>query len=280
MVLNTTAIEALRRAATSNVDVPIPLEQFDQFTLGGLLELTATAIGLPAGNRFAKYLVLRAATSDAAGHCWRVWKVGNRSVSDIHGVRTIDFYRLRTRDDCTNQPYQLFRERFVRSLRACGFPKEFAYAITGAFGEMGDNVVQHSEDSSNVYTGLIGFHVVDGYMAFSVIDVGRGVLASLSSSKAWSSISSPRAALRAAVCDRASRRLGHSQGEGFRTVLKAMVDRNVTLRFRSDDALLTIGDGSSHRHAVELCSAQLRGLQVSVSCALKRQAEEEPIILT
>lgn len=278
MVLNTLAIEALRRAVLTESDLPIPLDAFDQFTLPGLLELVANAAGLPAGNQFAKYLNPGRSDGVMATECWRVWSGGNAAAEDIHGTRTVEFYRLRTRDDCINQHYQLYRERFVRSLRSASFPKEFAYALAGAFGEMSDNIVQHSEEGSDEYSGLVGYHVSEKYMAFGVIDVGRGVLASLSTSPRWEHVGTAREALRTAICESASRRPEQPQGEGFRTVFRSMVDRNAVLRFRTDDALLTIGDGGSHRQAVELCSPQLSGLQLSVCCALTGEAKEQMII--
>ena len=274
MVLNTPAIEALRRAVLTESELPAPLDAFDEFTLPGLLELVANAVGLPAGNPFATHLSLGRSDGVMATNCWGVWDGGNAATDDVHGNRTVEFYRLRTREDCINQNYQLFRERFVRSLRSATFPKEFAYALAGAFGEMSDNIVQHSEDGSDEYSGLVGYHVSEKYMAFGVVDVGRGVLASLATSPKWEHVGTAREALRTAVCESASRRPEQPQGEGFRTVFRSMVDRNAVLRFRTGDALLTIGDGGSHRQAVELCSPHLCGLQLSVCCALTGEAKE------
>jgi hypothetical protein len=278
MVLNTAATEALRRAELTESDLPASLDGFDQFTLPGLLELVASAAGLPANNHFSRCFERGLIHGAMTSECWRVLNGGNAVAEDIHGTRTVEFYRLRTPDDCINQQYQLFRERFVRSLRSAGFPKELAYALAGAFSEMIDNIIQHSEDTSDEYSGLVGYSVAEKYMAFGVVDVGRGVLASLSTSPKWRHLGTAREALRSAVCESASRRLGKPKGEGFRTVFRSMVDRNAMLRFRTDDALLTIGDGGAHRQAVELCSPQLSGLQVSVCCALNRPAQEEEII--
>jgi hypothetical protein len=276
MVLNTVATEALRRAALTNSNLPTALDRFDRFTLAGLLELVASAVGLSAGNQFAAHLE-REQTRGIIAECWGIWRSGNAMAEDIHGTRTVEFYRLRTRDDGINQQYQLFRERFVRSLRRSNFPKEFSYALVGAFGEMSDNIIQHSKRESDEYSGLVGYNVADNYMAFGVVDVGRGVLASLSTSPIWKHVGTARDALRLAVCENASRRTDHPQGDGFRTVFKSMVDRNSVLRFRTDDALLTIGDGGSHRQAVELCSPMLLGLQLSVCCALNGPAKEKAI---
>lgn len=276
MVLDTPVTEALRRAAVAGSKLPLPLTAFDEFTLAGLLELLATAISFKNGNDFAAYF--KSQDRSVAGECWRVWQDGALPSRDIHSTRSVEFYRLRTANDCISQDYQLFRERFVRSLRASGFAREFAYALAGAFGEMGDNVIQHSGGNGDQYTGLAAYNVARQYMAFAVMDVGRGIYASLTSNPSWR-VGTPREALRLAVCQNASRRIEQSQGDGFRTVFRSMVDRNSLLRFRSDDALLIIGDGGSHRQAVELCSARLVGLQLSACCALGGgKADERPII--
>ena len=97
---------------------------------------------------------------------------------DIHGVRQPEFYRLRVRADQISLAYQLYQERFARSLqRTGGFPARFAKALVGALVEMTDNIVQHNErDPSAELTGLAGYHVNPGFMCFAVIDIGQGVL--------------------------------------------------------------------------------------------------------
>src|SRR5437773_5435212 len=98
MVLNTAATEALRRAALTESDLPASLDGFDQFTLPGLLELVASAVGLPAGNQFSTFLE-GGLIDGAMSECWRVSSGGNTAAEDIHGTRTVEFYRLRTPDD-------------------------------------------------------------------------------------------------------------------------------------------------------------------------------------
>ena len=280
MILDSRACEALRRAALAGEVLPASLEAFDQFTLPGLMEMLATAIDMSADNPFLLHFQRpRQTHTTAVSSCWQVWNEDEPASleTDIHGTRKLEFYRLRAREDQINARHQLYRERFVRSLKSAGFAKEFAYALAGALGEMTDNVVQHSRSDLGEFTGLAGYHVCHGYMAFSVVDIGRGVLASLTSSPTWQHLRTPTDALRAAVCENASSRVDHPAGDGFRTLFRSLTDRNGLLRFRSDTALLTLGDGGHHRQGIEMSSPALSGLQLSVCCALIGIAEERVI---
>jgi hypothetical protein len=286
MLLDSGASEALRRAAIARDSMPVALDQFDQFTLPGIMEMLATAIALPPENPFLAYFSKPSREIRSITECWRTWVDTNGGGqdniaalgTDVHGTRTFEFYRLRTREDQVSERYQLFRERFVRSLQASAFPMEFSYAVAGAFGEMTDNIIQHSQQTSEDFTGMAGYHVCHGYMTFAVSDVGQGVLNSLKTSPVWLHLENAAAALRSAVCDNASRRPAHPKGDGFRTVFRSLVDRNAVLRFRSDDALLTLVGEHEHRRGAEVFSPPLAGLQLSVCCALKGVAEERPII--
>ena len=197
--------------------------------------------------------------------------------ADIHGTRTTEYYRLRRRADRTSDFYKLYEERFVRSLVKAGFPKRFSYALVGAFGEMTDNVIQHSSKTGDDFQGLAGYHVEQGYTAFSVIDIGQGVYASLTGVPQWRHIKTSQQALRAAVCEHASSRIGQGEGEGFKTLFRRLADRNGFMRFRSGGAVLTIGDGGTHRNVVEIAATYSRGLQMSACCGLKEPVREQTI---
>lgn len=162
-------------------------------------------------------------------------------------------------------------------MRKARFPKTFAEALSKVLGEMADNVVQHSEEMGAVYTGIGGYHVADRESAFAVIDVGRGVLASLNTSQTWKHLKTSRQALRSIVEQRASSRSQQGEGEGFKQLFKALVDRNCLIRLRSGDAVVTITDGADGREGRESGSAVLAGFQVSVCCAIGRAAKEVKI---
>lgn len=280
MILDSCACEALRRAALAGEALPVPLDIFDQFTLPGLLEMLATAVALYSDNPFLQHFRREGETQAVPlSACWKMWteECPSGVEGNIHGTRQLEFYRVRTREDQIDSRHQLYRERFVRSVKSAGFAKEFAYALAGAFGEMTDNVVQHSRSDSGELSGMAAYYVRSGYVAFTVIDVGRGVLASLTSSPAWRHLRTPSEALRAAVCENASSRANQPTGDGFRTLFRSLTDRNGLLRFRSDTALLTLGDGGHHRQGVEMSSPPLPGLQLSVCCALAGGAKENVI---
>jgi anti-sigma regulatory factor (Ser/Thr protein kinase) len=198
----------------------------------------------------------------------------------MHGVRPLEFYRLRERDDQTSDAYQLFQERFVRSLKENQFPAKFANALAGVLVEVTDNVIQHSRREPGEYDGLAAYHVEPGYMAAVVIDVGQGVLASLTHSPDWEHLQTSEQALRAAVIDHASCRPGQPQGEGFRFVLKSLAERNCRLRFRSGDAALRIEEIGGVHDGTITGSPQLCGLQFSICCALKGPPDERPILFS
>ncbi len=154
-----------------------------------------------------------------------------------------------------------------------GFPPAFANALAKVGDEMADNVVQHST-TTPPFAGITGYHVQDGRAAFCSVDVGRGILASLRDSLKWTHLQNARSALRAIVTEGASSRADQGPGEGFRQLFKSLVDHNCLIRLRTDDAMLTVAEGLTEREGGEVTSPQLSGVQVSISCAVGRRAEE------
>jgi hypothetical protein len=195
---------------------------------------------------------------------------------DLHGTRVLEFFRLRTVTDKTSDHFSLFLERFCRSIKQEGFPRNFANALAKVADEMSDNVVQHSANSDCV-TGIAGYHVQDKRAAFSVVDVGRGILARLRDSPRWNHLQNARAALRAIVSQGASSRQNQGAGEGFKQLFGSLIDHNCIIRVRTDDSILTVADGLTDREGGELMSPQLAGVQVSISCAVGVRAREPQI---
>lgn len=198
---------------------------------------------------------------------------------DIHGIRLMEFFRIRNAASIQGTDFQLVRERMTRSMRQAGFSKDFALALAKVFLEMSDNVNQHSlaPTSTDELTGLAGYHVRDQYFSFCVADVGAGALGSLGWSKTWKHLSKASEALRAIVVDHASRRDGQGEGEGFKQVLRALADRNAMLRIRSDDASVVLRPQAEQREAAFFSSPQLRGMQISLVCDLRIPPKEQPI---
>jgi hypothetical protein len=166
--------------------------------------------------------------------------------------------------------FMTFEQRFKRSMeRNGGFMPSLATALTRAFHEMVDNVIQHSGESDAAPArGIIGYSVAQGAMTFAVADLGRGVLASLRTNPAWATLTSSREALVRAIRDRASRRTNVPKGGGFDQVHRALADRNGVLRFRSGDAALTLDGRGQDRQVTSSDSPGLAGFQLSVTCTI------------
>ncbi len=174
--------------------------------------------------------------------------------------------------------WDLYRQRFNRSLINNGLAKNLSHALSKALAEMADNVIQHSgTDEDHPAAGLVGYHVGHRQMSFAVADLGRGVLASLRTNPRWRSIPDSMQALEAAVSRRASRRIEEAEGSGFRQVHKSLADLYGHLRFRTGDAVLTL-DGRGESRAARIASSPgLPGFQITVSCALDSIPAESPL---
>jgi hypothetical protein len=175
-----------------------------------------------------------------------------------------------TRAAISGAEFTTFEQRFKRSLeRNGGFAPRLATALSAAFHEMVDNVIQHSGPSDAAPArGIIGYSVGQGTMTFAVADLGRGVLTSLRTNPAWIGLGSSREALVRAIRDRATRRTNVPKGGGFDQVHRALADRNGVLRFRSGDSALTLDGRGQDRQVTTSDSPAMAGFQLSVTCAI------------
>jgi hypothetical protein len=244
------------------------------------MELLATAVRLRQTSDLLQKMQNAADAKDPFWHLlmseW-INRDHTEPAGDIHGTRRLEFFRLRTTQDKTSLNFELFLERFCRSLKQQGFPKSFANALSKVMDEMADNVVQHSGVFVDGFSGIAGYHIENKRAAFAVADIGRGILATLKDSPSWRHLSTAREALRAIVMRGASSRIEQGAGEGFRQLFGSLVDRNSIIRLRTDDSVLMIGDGLNEREGGELASPCLAGLQLSVICALGKRAAESEI---
>jgi hypothetical protein len=245
-------------------------------TLPGTLELLATAVALEKGSDLLRTIEERAAAGDAVWHAllseWERPKLANLT-GQLHGTRIFEFFRLRAVEDKTSDQFSLFLERFCRSMKHEAFPPAFANALAKVGDEMADNIVQHSA-TIPPFSGIAAYHVQEKRAAFSVVDVGRGILASLRGSPKWRHLKNARLALRAIVSEGASSRIDQGPGEGFKQLFVSLVDHNCLIRLRTDDATLTVSEGLTDREGGEVASPQLAGVQVSVLCAVGCRAGE------
>jgi anti-sigma regulatory factor (Ser/Thr protein kinase) len=156
--------------------------------------------------------------------------------------------------------------RLRNELMTKGFTTKLATGLTGGVAEMVDNVWQHSESAES---GLLIYQVRTRKFAFSVVDAGIGVLASLSRNPRYDWLRSSMEAIRLAIQPGVSREDGG--GMGFATLLNNMADLWGNARMRSGEAALVIDrtDTTENvRSRKEIYLPPLPGMHVSVRCAL------------
>lgn len=125
--------------------------------------------------------------------------------------------------------------------RVGAFEKVLARATAQSFGELLDNVADHSGPTKDAPArGVVGFQIVQGHTRFVVADLGRGMLASLQTNPAHAHLSTQFEALHAIVYEGASSRIGVARGNGVRQVLNSIVELQGTVRIRSVDGGVSI----------------------------------------
>ena len=151
-----------------------------------------------------------------------------------------------------------------KALLADGFASPFAMGLAGALEELQGNIHEHS---FAIESGVIAYRVGAGRVELTVADRGIGVLASLRSG-AFPSLADAGEALKMALADGRSRFAPEmGRGYGFRPLFQALASRHGTLRFRSDDQLLTItGLSPSVSRARLQQRAHVAGFAVTVVC--------------
>ncbi len=125
-----------------------------------------------------------------------------------------------------------------KAMQAAGLPAGLAGQLVGATKELHSNVYEHSEKSR---TGIIAFAVHREIAEFIVADSGVGILASLKSNPAHTSLQHEGEALRLALQPGVSRHYGEPmRGHGFDLMFTGLLNRGSKLRFRSGGAAVTI----------------------------------------
>lgn len=185
------------------------------------------------------------------------------------------FVTMKHEDDLAERPWELFMIRFTQSAISTGFGRQEAHLLAVAMGEMADNALQHSASPVPV---LVGYRTFDGVAQFTVVDVGIGVLASLTGCDDYRHLRYHNEAIRAALLDGTTSRRGQGGGGfGFRQVFKALVEQQGNLRFRSFEGCITMdGRGLDADAGNELFPPKLPGFQVTVSCRIPHSKPAEP----
>jgi hypothetical protein len=194
---------------------------------------------------------------------------------DPHTGRKLEFFRVRAVEDKTGLAFSYFQQRFSSSLKTAGYPPGFANALGKVIDEIADNIVQHSGENTEGFTGIAAYYVQGPSASFAVTDLGAGLLATLRASRRWRELSTAGAALRGVAIHHASSRDEQGEGEGFKQLFKALVDHNSLIRLRTDDAALIVGNSLNQREGGEMASPFLRGVQVSIQCGLRNKRAEE-----
>jgi hypothetical protein len=151
-----------------------------------------------------------------------------------------------------------------------------AHGLQAAMHEMTDNALDHAEAIIPV---LVGYQVTPGIALFSVVDVGRGILASLRSNPAYQHLQQDKDAIREALRDGVSRYGPNRGGLGFRQVFKALLDQWGFLRFRSGNGSITMdGDDFDADKGEARYPPSLPGFQLTVCCRTSGAAPPEPLV--
>ena len=152
---------------------------------------------------------------------------------------------------------------FEKALNANGFPIGLSRALTGALGELVDNVWQHS---GTEVPGLIGYQVGRRCLTFGVTDTGMGILDSLRTSPKHRFLTTSMDALETAILPGVSRH--EFGGYGFSTLFQAIAELWGITRLRTGEAVLLFDRQTEHRKRKRYYLPALRGFQVLVSCRL------------
>lgn len=150
-------------------------------------------------------------------------------------------------------------------LRAHGFRNRLSASITGAVGEMADNVWEHS---GAPISGLVGYAIGQRRVDFVVADLGDGVMKSLRRNPMYRFVNTSMEALEKAVLDGVSRFEDQSRGYGFSSLLRALANLWGFARLRSGQAALTFDRRSERHKRLQRYVPPLPGTQVFVSCGL------------
>lgn len=174
-------------------------------------------------------------------------------------------------------PWELYTIRFTRSAQAAGFSSTVASGLAAALYEMTRNALEHARSPRPV---MVGYQAEAGIALFCVVDVGRGVLASLQTCKDYSHLTKHDDALSTAIQEGTSRHGYRKGGLGFRQVFQSLAEFNGHLRFRTGNASLEIiGTDCGPNMGTWRGTPHLNGFQVAVCCRARPQAaSERPVI--
>jgi anti-sigma regulatory factor (Ser/Thr protein kinase) len=148
-------------------------------------------------------------------------------------------------------------------LRQHGFSHTLAGSLTGAAGEIIDNVFQHSQTE---LPGLFGYQLSRRKVTFCVADLGVGVLKSLRQNPQYRHLMTSMDALQTAIAPGVSR--FDAGGYGFSTLLRSVAELWGKTRLRSGEAVLVFDRETEERRKMHSYLPPFLGVQVSAICRL------------
>ena len=152
----------------------------------------------------------------------------------------------------------------LNELTTNGFSTQLSRALTGAIIEMVDNIWLHSDAP---HVGLLAYQIRRRKIAFSVLDRGIGMLASLRKNAKYQYLTSSMDAVGKAIEPGVSR-FDASGGMGFPSMLHALASLWGTSRIRSGEAALLIDHGGESRAKERVYLPYLPGVHIAVRCSL------------
>jgi hypothetical protein len=166
--------------------------------------------------------------------------------------------------------FSTFQERFKTQLVERGLPTSTAHGLVGAFHEMASNAAEHS---CSPVPPIAAYEVSGAGWAFSVTDLGCGILGSLKKGDAFKGLTDDIAALRLAITDGVSCTGLPQRGRGFATLFKALVAQRCVLRFRSAEAVANWQGATPGADVLQIdCAPTRRGFHVAVSGEFSKAA--------
>lgn len=281
LVLDCSNASKIRQAVAEEDLNALRAIPFNRISIGACIEMCCAGhvwrtannqCGLETFQRLASEMPILAATYarlasaiDHPGHCRFQTSSGELVVSAVAQKRAFQ-----------ERSWIEFQQGLVEQLKKCGFQPGFANALSAAFGEIAENVPDHSaKGDGEMAAALVGYFALPGEIHFAVGDLGRGVLASLHENPQWADLRDSRHAIIATLERGATRKREHAEGTGLKLALKSFVDRNGILWIRSGDATAHVNRDGEGRRTISGFAPPLSGTCVAASCFARGVPEEK-----
>ncbi len=268
--LDVELVETLQTMVSKGKAIAPLIDKMVSATIPGLLEYGCL--------RFAfKELVPKLPSAIASNESWQpLMSIGSdlglaasgapKSLAKDVSPRQLEFTTVANEGDTMDSPWENFLQRFERSTKVAGFTLETALNLQSALHEMATNAVIHSRSA---IPALVGYAVSRNCALFSVVDVGQGIVASLTSNPKYAHLTQPVDAIHKALQAGVTCRVDDDGGFGFSTTFKAVAEAWGQLRFRSGNGCITMdGTDLNVDKSIRRYPPPLPGFQVSVCCHL------------